>query len=130
MAANAFGSLLDALIRERCRTIAAFVSAVSASGHRIDHTLVSRIINGSDPIRRPPIEQIEAWSAALKLSPKEARSFRIEALLTHTPEEIVEMVRGQRAREIRQEKMNERHRTEAAAMEAHIANLERLIRPA
>lgn len=103
MDANVFGDLLDTLIRERCRTIAAFCEGVRALGHSIDHGQVSKIINGSDPIRRPPQDQIDAWSRVLRLSAKEAKTFRLEALLTHTPDEIVTMLRGQLARE-------ERHR--------------------
>jgi hypothetical protein len=128
-----FGALLDALIRERCRTIVAFCEAIEAAGGaKVDRGDVSRIINGSDPIRRPPKEsdQLETWCRALRLSPREAKTFRLEALLTHTPGEIVEMIRSQHAREERHRKVLAGMREQIIAAEAQAANLERLIRKA
>lgn len=100
-----FGKLLDALIKERCGSIAAFVASIEASGVSTHHSQISRIINGSDPVRRPPLDQLDAWCDALRLSAKEARSFRFEAELCHCPDSIVEWIRAQAAREERQKRI-------------------------
>ncbi len=132
MAATRFGAILDQLIHQRCHTIVAFCAAIEAVGYRADKGDVSKMINGSVPIRRPPKEkaELDAWCQVLQLSPKEAKTFRIEAWLTHTPDELAEMLRGELARGVRQQRMISALREEMAAQEAQIATLERLIRPA
>lgn len=101
MPGTSFGALLDSLIRARFGDVPAFCKAVASAGHKVDKSDVYRIIKGSVPIRRPPQDQLEAWCAVLRLTPKESRFFRHEALLTHTPDEIVDWIRSQGAREQR-----------------------------
>ncbi len=130
MARTDFAEMLDALIHERCRTVAAFCEAVDAAGYKIDRGNVSKIIRGELPIRRPPVEQIDVWAHVLGLSPREAKSFRLEALLTHTPDEIVALIRSQLAREERHREVLADMRQKMADLETQIATLERVVRKA
>jgi transcriptional regulator with XRE-family HTH domain len=77
---------------------------VFASRVKRTHGFISRIESGA---RRPPLEDMDTWADALRLSNANRIAFRVEAALAHLPDGVrgevraylmAEGVREQRAR--------------------------------
>ncbi len=72
-----FGSLLTALIAEKTEGKSAFARACGSTAGFINNVCRDR--------RLPPLDRIDSWADALKLTGPEREQFLIEANLAHCP---------------------------------------------
>lgn len=78
--------MLKDLIPTRFRSRRAFIRAAEPKANQDGaQAYLTRVLTGAKP---PPIERIEAWATALRLTGDERRRFTALAAIAHIPEEV------------------------------------------